>query len=275
MQGAAPPASQGRPGLQRIAPGVMADTRPAPGTLEGQGDQEYGRRTQARLDNIATTQESNMQVVAGVRELRAMLDHGLQTGTAAESRTAIANFLRTAGVAPELANTIMGADAQAYNSVSGQIVLGILGGRLGAQISDSDRRAIERLVPQLHDNPESARLLMDVIDRRFNQNIENGVRQYRAGIPQNADPTRDPFLAGHGIFREQHPIQFPAGAPQARSAPTTTAPSPAPPPPPAAGSAAIARPRTTAERDALPDGTQYYDPMGVLRVRRRSGLERR
>ena len=203
---------------------------PAPGTMEGRANQEYAQHNQNRLNAMADQTASSMQVVSTLREMRNQIDQGLQVGSLAEGRQAVANFLRTF-LPPErqgLADAIMAPDSRAYQAQAGQLVLALLGGRLGAQISDSDRGAIERIVPQLYDNPESARRIMDILDRRHNETIERNVGVYRRSIPSGAAAEQDALLNQYGAWREANPVTRPvpqAAAPAAAPA-GTQAPAP-------------------------------------------------
>ena len=250
---------------------------PAPGTMEGRANQEYAQHNQNRLNAMADQTASSMQVVSTLREMRNQIDQGLQTGSLAEGRQAIANFLRTF-LPPErqgLADAIMAPDSRAYQAQANQLVLALLGGRLGAQISDSDRGAIERIVPQLYDNPESARRIMDILDRRHNETIERNVGVYRRSIPSGAAAEQDALLNQYGAWREANPVTrpappaaAPAAAPAGTQAPAQGVPPPTMQPAPEGrqrsnGTPLPRTPNGQPDRMRLRDGEIYISPNGM------------
>jgi hypothetical protein len=87
-------------------------------------------------------------------------EQGLISGTFASGRVGATNLLTTLGlVTPANAATL--ARSENYQKVAGDAILAALGGKLGAQISDSDRRFIEGLVPQLENSAAARRQLID------------------------------------------------------------------------------------------------------------------
>ena len=87
-------------------------------------------------------------------------EQGLISGTFATGRVGATNLLTTLGlVTPANAATL--ARSENYQKVAGDAILAALGGKLGAQISDSDRKFIEGLVPQLENSAAARRQLID------------------------------------------------------------------------------------------------------------------
>jgi len=110
--------------------------------------------------NAITLRDAATVAVKTFNTLGQLDEQGLISGTFASGRVGATNLLTTLGlVTPANAATL--ARSENYQKVAGDAILAALGGKLGAQISDSDRRFIEGLVPQLENSAAARRQLID------------------------------------------------------------------------------------------------------------------
>jgi hypothetical protein len=110
--------------------------------------------------NAINLRDSAIIAVKTFNTLGQLDEQGLISGTFATGRVGATNLLTTLGlVTPANAATL--ARSENYQKVAGDAILAAIGGKLGAQISDSDRKFIERLVPQLENSAAARRQLID------------------------------------------------------------------------------------------------------------------
>jgi hypothetical protein len=92
-------------------------------------------------------------------------DQGLISGSFAMGRVGATNLLNTLGLVTS-SNVATLARSENYVKVAGDAILSALGGKLGAQISDSDREFIKGLVPQLENSAAARRQLIDYMRKK-------------------------------------------------------------------------------------------------------------
>jgi hypothetical protein len=144
--------------------------------------QELGKLDAKKVNDAVDARQGAIGLIKAVNELDKLDNAGLVSGSFATGRVGVANFLNTAGLAsPEEAKKL--ANSQSYQKVAGDVILGNLGGKLGAGVSEGDRKFVEGLVPQLETSPDARRQLiqymrtkgMDVI--KESSRLENYARQ--------------------------------------------------------------------------------------------------
>jgi hypothetical protein len=174
--------------------------------------QELGKLDAKKVTEAADARQGAIGLIKAVNELDKLDNAGLVSGSFATGRVGVANFLNTAGLAsPEEAKKL--ANSQQYQKVAGDVILGNLGGKLGAGVSEGDRKFVEGLVPQLETSPDARRKLiqymrnkgMDVI--KESTRLENYARQnkglsgYQPEIPlksPEAVSTQPATVGGNG-----------------------------------------------------------------------------
>lgn len=93
-------------------------------------------------------------------------------GPLAAGSIAAGQFLSSLGLlSPEEAAKL--ATSEVYDKNAKKLVLQDLGGKLGAQISDSDRRFIEAIIPQLKNSPSARTKLLNKLKEVHSKNIQN------------------------------------------------------------------------------------------------------
>jgi len=115
--------------------------------------------------NAIDLRDNAITAVKTFNTLGKLDDQGLISGSFATGRVGATNFLSTLGlVTPSNVATL--ARSENYVKVAGDAILSALGGKLGAQISDSDREFIKGLVPQLENSAAARRQLIDYMRQK-------------------------------------------------------------------------------------------------------------
>jgi hypothetical protein len=147
-------------------------------------------------DNAAATLNS-------LSRLSALNDQGLISGTFATGRVGATNLLNTLGLTSP-ADAAKLAASENYQKTAGDVILGTLGGKLGAGFSNDDRKFIQGLVPQLENSPTARRQLIDFMAKK-NTEIFNEAQRLEDYARKNN---------GLGGFKAKLPIVSPAPAAQ-------------------------------------------------------------
>lgn len=121
---------------------------------------KLGELDAKRVADALTARDNAIATVRSLDQLASLDDQGLISGTFATGRVGATNLLNTLGLASP-ADQARLASSQNYQKVAGDVILGILGGKLGAGFSNDDRKFIEGLVPQLETSPAARRQLIN------------------------------------------------------------------------------------------------------------------
>ena len=181
-----------------------------------EGESEFVKRLGAkdadRVDNAITLRDTAVSSLNSLNKLASLPANQLISGQFAEGRVGVTNLLTTLGLAsPADAQRL--ATSQQYQKTAGDVVLQTLGGKLGAGFSNDDRKFIQGLVPQLETDPEARRKLIQFMQNK-NQDIvqetirledyartNNGLKGYVPKIPLSVQPSNP--SAASGMTTEQ------------------------------------------------------------------------
>lgn len=137
--------------------------------------EEISKLDAKRVDEAIKTRDSAKATVASLDQLSKLDDQGLISGAYATGRVGATNLLATLGLAsPDDVKRL--ASSQNYQKVAGDVILGVLGGKLGAGFSNEDRKFIEGLVPQLETSPMARRQLIAFMRAKNMAIIDETVR---------------------------------------------------------------------------------------------------
>lgn len=137
--------------------------------------EEISKLDAKRVDEAIKTRESAKATVASLDQLSKLDDQGLISGTYATGRVGATNLLSTLGLAsPDDVKRL--ASSQNYQKVAGDVILGVLGGKLGTGFSNEDRKFIEGLVPQLETSPTARRQLIAFMRAKNMSIIDETIR---------------------------------------------------------------------------------------------------
>ena len=113
-----------------------------------------------KYSNAIDLRDNSITAVKTFNKLGELDDQGLISGSFATGRVGAVNLLNTLGLVTS-SDVATLARSENYVKVAGDAILSALGGKLGAQISDSDVRFIKGLVPQLENSAAARRQLID------------------------------------------------------------------------------------------------------------------
>lgn len=113
-----------------------------------------------RVSEAMTARDNANATIRSLDRLAQLDDQGLISGSYATGRVGATNLLNTLGLASPADQQRL-ASSQNYQKVAGDVILGVLGGKLGAGFSNDDRKFIEGLVPQLETSAAARRQLIN------------------------------------------------------------------------------------------------------------------
>ena len=181
--------------------GVDRTTAKVTATASMSGEKAFSERMgeldAKKVAEASVARDSAFATVRSLNQLEKLDDQGLISGAFATGRVGVTNLLNTLGLASPADQQRL-ASSQNYQKVSGDVILGTLGGKLGAGFSNEDRKFIEGLVPQLETSPAARRQLITFM-RNKNMEIaeeatrlenyareKNGLKGFQPKIPLGA-----------------------------------------------------------------------------------------
>lgn len=170
-----------------------------------EGESEFVKRLGAkdadRVDAAITTRETAVSSINSLNKLASLPADQLIGGQFASGRVGATNLLATLGLAsPTDVNKLN--KSQEYQKVAGDVILQTLGGKLGSGFSNADREFIAGLVPQLETSPEARRQLIQFMQNKNQEIVQETVRLenyarankglsgYTPKIPLSVEPSK-------------------------------------------------------------------------------------
>ena len=160
--------------------------------------EKMGELDAKQVAEAISARNNAFSTIRSLDQLASLDDQGLISGTFATGRVGATNLLNTLGLASPADQQRL-ASSQNYQKVAGDVILGVLGGKLGAGFSNEDRKFIEGLVPQLETSPTARRQLINFM-RRKNMEIaeestrletyareNNGLKGFKPKIPMGGN----------------------------------------------------------------------------------------
>jgi hypothetical protein len=120
---------------------------------------ELGKLDAKKVSEAGVIRDNAFATVRSLNQLEKLDDQGLISGSFATGRVGATNLLNTLGLASPSDQQRL-TSSQNYQKVAGDVILGVLGGKLGAGFSNEDRKFIEGLVPQLETSAAARRQLI-------------------------------------------------------------------------------------------------------------------
>lgn len=201
--------AQGEQVMVPYSGGVDRTTSKVSATATSKGEeaftQELGKLDAKAVADAQKARDASIATVKALNTLASYEDSKLISGTFANNRVGVANFLNTIGLA-NASDKERISNSQQYQKVAGDVILQTLGGKLGSGFSNADREFIASLVPQLETSPQARRSLIEFMQRKNQDiikeatNLEQYARQnkglggYTPTIPLSQAPT-NPALA--------------------------------------------------------------------------------
>lgn len=176
-----------------------------------EGESEFTKRLGVkdadRVDAAITTRETAISSLNSLNKLASLPADQLISGQFATGRVGATNLLSTLGLAsPSDVNKLN--KSQEYQKVAGDVILQTLGGKLGSGFSNADRDFIASLVPQLETSPEARRQLIQFMQNKNQEIVQETVRLenyaranrglsgYTPKIPLSVEPSKPNPAAG-------------------------------------------------------------------------------
>jgi hypothetical protein len=168
--------------MQDFAVAELESTKKGKGTsvnvsVAGQKafSEKMGELDAKRVAEAGSARDNAFATVRSLNQLEKLDDQGLISGSFATGRVGATNLLNTLGLASPADQQRL-ATSQNYQKVSGDVILGTLGGKLGAGFSNDDRKFIEGLVPQLETSAAARRQLITFMRNKNMEIAEEATR---------------------------------------------------------------------------------------------------
>lgn len=159
--------------------GVDQTTAKVSASAESKGrsafSEKLGELDARKVDAAGVARDNAIATLNSLNKLTQLDDNGLISGSFASGRVGATNLLSTLGLVGDKDKAVL-ASSENYQKVAGDVILGTLGGKLGAGFSNEDRKFIQSLVPQLENSPAARRQLIDFMVKKNNKIIEEADR---------------------------------------------------------------------------------------------------
>jgi hypothetical protein len=150
------------------------------------GESEFIKQLGKNDANTVTTAMTNrsnaLATVQTLEKLEGLDNQQLYSGTAADSRAAVGNFLNTIGLASK-DDVGRISNSQQYQKLAKDVIFQTLGGKLGAGFSNADREFVEALIPKLETSADARKQLINYMKDKYtliaseSSRLENYARQ--------------------------------------------------------------------------------------------------
>lgn len=185
-------------------------------TVNQNQEQEFAKKrgtTQAQaLDDAATLARGASQALATLSNMKQLNASGeLFTGPLANSYITGTNFLASVGLLSPAQTRVL-TSSEVYDKQAKDLVMQDLGGKLGAQISDADRKFVEARIPQITTSAKARTELLNKLD----EIQRNKIDYYRK---MNSHANKFGNLNEFDFSEQYSPIQAPSAAPGTRENP--------------------------------------------------------
>lgn len=195
--------------VDRTTAKVSATANAPAAKQEEEFSKQRGKDQAAALAEASTAARAASQAIASITTMKQLDQTGqLVTGPLANSYVGASNLLASIGLLSKNQVSIL-TSSQVYDKSAKDLVMQDLGGKLGAQISDADRKFVEDRIPQLTTSAKARTELLDKIEQ-----IQRGKIAYYGKMKAYANKNRnlDDF-----DFSEVYTVTPPVGSPAASS----------------------------------------------------------
>lgn len=195
--------------VDRTTAKVSATANAPAAKQEEEFSKQRGKDQAAALAEASTAARAASQAITSITTMKQLDQTGqLVTGPLANSYVGASNLLASIGLLSKNQVSIL-TSSQVYDKSAKDLVMQDLGGKLGAQISDADRKFVEDRIPQLTTSAKARTELLDKIEQ-----IQRGKIAYYGKMKAYANKNRnlDDF-----DFSEVYTLTPPVGSPAASS----------------------------------------------------------
>ena len=226
---------------------------------------EYGGNLADMASAVLTNADMADQQISNIQQMRYLVGQwrqaGGETGQLANTSAMVSSWMQTLGMDPtSLGLPADAGPAQALQALSNSMTLGKIGGEGGMpanNFSDADRAFIMSTNPQLQDTPSGFEAKLLIAERaaertRVKEQMWIQARSEGKSFETFRQEWRD-YVNRTPLLTEQDKNMIEAAKSGGSSG--------------GGGSGGIPSIADEAAYNALPSGTQYYDPNGVLRTK--------
>jgi hypothetical protein len=195
--------------VDRTTAKVSATANAPAAKQEEEFSKQRGKDQAAALAEASTAARAASQAITSITTMKQLDQTGqLVTGPLANSYVGASNLLASIGLLSKNQVSIL-TSSQVYDKSAIDLVMQDLGGKIGAQISDADRKFVEDRIPQLTTSAKARTELLDKIEQ-----IQRGKIAYYGKMKAHANKNRnlDDF-----DFSEVYTVTPPVGSPAASS----------------------------------------------------------
>jgi len=195
--------------VDRTTAKVSATANAPAAKQEEEFSKQRGKDQAAALSEASTNARAASQAITSITSMKQLDQTGqLVTGPLANSYVGASNLLASIGLLSKNQVSIL-TSSQVYDKSAKDLVMQDLGGKLGAQISDADRKFVEDRIPQLTTSAKARTELLDKIEQ-----IQRGKIAYYGKMKAHANKNRnlDDF-----DFSEVYTVTPPIGSAAASS----------------------------------------------------------
>jgi len=114
------------------------------------------------LNDVQQKLVTNSDYIQSIEDARSRTELPMVTGSAAEKRLAISKYFSALGFGSTLSLEKI-KNTESFAAAQTDLLLKKIGGSLGAQISDSDRKTIQTMMGTIEQNPESLNAIFDYL----------------------------------------------------------------------------------------------------------------
>ena len=193
--------------VDRTTAKVSATANAPAAKQEEEFSKQRGKDQAAALAEASTAARAASQAITSITTMKQLDQTGqLVTGPLANSYVGASNLLASIGLLSKNQVSIL-TSSQVYDKSAKDLVMQDLGGKLGAQISDADRKFVEDRIPQLTTSAKARTELLNKIEE-----IQRGKIAYYGKMKAYANKNRnlDDF-----DFSEVYTVTPPIGSPAA------------------------------------------------------------
>jgi len=172
--------------VDRTTAKVSATANAPAAKQEEEFSKQRGKDQAAALAEASTAARAASQAIASITTMKQLDQTGqLVTGPLANSYVGASNLLASIGLLSNNQVSIL-TSSQVYDKSAKDLVMQDLGGKLGAQISDADRKFVEDRIPQLTTSAKARTELLDKIEQ-----IQRGKIAYYGKMKAYANKNRN------------------------------------------------------------------------------------
>ena len=127
------------------------------------------------VKQVMDARDASIATLNSLNQLNKLDQSELISGSFANNRVGVTNFLNTLGLVSKKDMDIL-SKSENYKKVANDVVLSTLGGKLGAGFSNEDRKFIQELIPQLENSSNARKQLIQFMVGKNQAIIDESIK---------------------------------------------------------------------------------------------------